>query len=133
MKYSASCHCKKINIEVEAPERLTVQECNCSICRKTGHLHLIVPRSHLQILSGAESTTLYQFNTKVARHYFCRHCGVKVFYVPRSNPQGYSVNARCLEPVPDMTVETFDGRNWEDNAHTLSHLTPDPDATDNKP
>jgi hypothetical protein len=99
-----------VAFEVEAPARLTVSECNCSICRMTGFLHLIVPRSRFRLLRGAESLSTYTFNTGVAQHLFCRQCGVKSFYVPRSNPDGYSVNLRCLDQstVEHVSIEPFD-------------------------
>jgi hypothetical protein len=110
---------------VDAPGDLEVNECNCSICRLTGFLHLIVRKDDFRLVSGQDDLSTYQFNTGVARHFFCAVCGVKSFYIPRSNPDGYSVNARCLDPgtVTSMTIETFDGRNWEAHAHTLRHLT----------
>ena len=91
----------------------------------TGHLHLIVRKENFTLLCGQDDIQNYQFNTGVAEHYFCRVCGVKSFYIPRSNPEGYSVNARCLDPdsVKSLSVDTFDGRNWEEHAHTLRHLT----------
>ncbi len=91
----------------------------------TGHLHLIVHKENFTLLCGQDDISNYQFNTGVAEHYFCRVCGVKSFYIPRSNPEGYSVNARCLDPdsVKSFSVDTFDGRNWEEHAHTLRHLT----------
>ena len=95
--HRGGCHCGAVAFEVDAPARLTVSECNCSICRMTGYLHLIVPRTRFRLLRGAESLVEYRFHTGTARHLFCRHCGVKSFYVPRSNPDGYSVNLRCLE------------------------------------
>ena len=90
-------------------------ECNCSICSRTGYLHLIVPQSHFHLLSGSDTLTTYQFNTGTARHLFCAVCGIKSFYVPRSHPDGISVNARCLEPgtVTAMQLQAVDGRNWE--------------------
>jgi hypothetical protein len=105
-----SCHCGAVRFEVDAPARLTALECNCSICRMTGFLHLIVPRSRFRLLSGAESLHEYRFATGAARHLFCETCGVKSFYVPRSNPDGYSVNARCLElaTVQAVDIEPFD-------------------------
>jgi hypothetical protein len=98
-----------------APAHLEVSECNCSICSKAGYLHLIVPKSRFRLLSGAESLSTYRFNTGTAQHLFCSHCGIKSFYVPRSHPDGFSVNARCLDEgtVEGMTVRQFDGRNWE--------------------
>jgi len=123
--HKGGCHCGRIRFEVEAPGDLEVNECNCSICRLTGFLHLIVRKDDFRLVSGQDDLSTYQFNTGVARHFFCAVCGVKSFYIPRSNPDGYSVNARCLDPgtVTSMTIETFDGRNWEAHAHTLRHLT----------
>ena len=100
-------------------------ECNCSICRRTGYLHLIVPRSAFRLVKGEDALTTYTFNTGTAKHRFCRVCGIKSFYVPRSNPDGFSVNARCLETgtITTLVVEPFDGRNWEDSAGVLRHLS----------
>ncbi|HET9579637.1 MAG TPA: GFA family protein [Usitatibacter sp.] len=124
MVYRGSCHCGAVAFEVEAPERLVCQRCNCSICTKSGFLHLIVPRSRFRLLRGEESLATYTFNTGVAKHTFCRTCGMKPFYVPRSNPDGIDVNVNCLDPVPgDVVVEPFDGRNWEANAPSLAHLS----------
>jgi hypothetical protein len=98
-----------------APAQLEVSECNCSICGKTGYLHLMVPRSRFKLLSGEDGLTTYQFNTGTAKHLFCSVCGIKSYYVPRSHPDGYSVNARCLDEgtVTGMSVRQIDGKNWE--------------------
>jgi hypothetical protein len=111
--HRGSCHCGAVAFEVEAPARLTVSDCNCSICRMSGYQHLIVPRARFRLLKGADGLTEYRFNTGTARHLFCRHCGVKSFYVPRSNPDGYSINVRCLDPatIEHIEVELFDDRN----------------------
>jgi hypothetical protein len=124
MIYDGSCHCGAVRFEVEAPEKVTAQNCNCSICSKSGFLHLIVPKSKFKLLSGEDNLTTYTFNTGVAQHKFCKVCGVKSFYIPRSNPDGYDVNVRCLEPEPkEIFIEKFDGRNWEMNAGRLKHLS----------
>jgi hypothetical protein len=113
--HRGGCHCGRVRFEVSAPAALTLAECNCSICSKTGYLHLIVPKSRFRLVQGEESITTYTFNTGVAKHFFCKVCGIKSFYVPRSDPDGISVNARCLDPgtVTGMEVRPFDGRNWE--------------------
>jgi hypothetical protein len=113
--HHGTCHCGAVAFEVDAPAELVALECNCSICRMTGFLHLIVPRSRFRLLQGAQDLTEYQFNTRSARHLFCRHCGVKSFYVPRSNPDGYSVNVRCLEraTVAAVRVQLFDDEHRE--------------------
>ena len=122
MIYQGSCHCKAVTFEVEAEAVLQVDECNCSICSKSGFLHLITPRSKFTLLSGESQLETYTFNTGVAKHTFCKVCGVKPFYVPRSNPDGISVNARCLDTQPlAMEVSGFDGGNWEKHAHKLAH------------
>jgi hypothetical protein len=113
--HSGGCHCGRVRYEVLAPSRIEVSECNCSICSKAGYLHLIVPADRFRLLSGADALTTYTFNTGTAKHLFCSVCGVKSFYVPRSHPDGFSVNARCLDPgsVEHMGVMQTDGRNWE--------------------
>jgi hypothetical protein len=123
--HSGGCHCGEVAFEVVAPAELRVQECNCSVCRMTGFLHLIVPASRFRLLKGEASLTTYTFNTGTARHLFCRRCGVKSFYVPRSNPDGFSVNARCLDhaTIARLDVEPFDGQNWEDSAGSLRELS----------
>src|SRR5476649_1447835 len=115
IRHSGGCHCGRVRFEVFAPEQPEVWDCNCSICAKVGYLHLIVPASRFKLLSGAEQLTSYQFNTGTAKHLFCAVCGVKSFYVPRSHPDGYSINARCLDAgtVSALRVSAFDGQNWE--------------------
>ena len=123
--HRGGCHCGRVRFEVDAPNDLQVSECNCSICRMSGFLHLIVRKTDFKMLCGEQELTSYRFNTGVAQHLFCRHCGVKSFYIPRSNPDGFSVNARCIDPetVSTISVGAFDGENWEDNADKLRHLT----------
>jgi len=115
IKHSGGCHCRRVRFEVLAPARLEVGECNCSMCSKAGYLHLMVQKERFKLLSGEDALTAYQFNTGTAKHLFCRHCGVKSFYVPRSHPDGFSVNARCLDEgtVTGMTITQIDGKNWE--------------------
>jgi hypothetical protein len=115
IRHTGGCHCGKVRFEVCAPGRLEVMDCNCSICAKTGYLHLAVPKSRFRLLSGQDSLTTYLFNTGTARHLFCSVCGIKSFYVPRSHPDGFSVNVRCLDPgtVTGMDVLPVDGANWE--------------------
>lgn len=123
--HKGGCHCGRVRFEVDAPAKPVVQECNCSICAKTGFLHLIVPHSRFRLVSGEDALTTYRFNTGVAKHHFCNHCGIKSWYVPRSHPDGVSVNARCLDSgtVEELVVETFDGRNWERNVSQLLPLS----------
>lgn len=115
IKHSGGCHCGRVRFEARAPARIRVNECNCSICSKSGYLHLVVPKERFTLLSGEEVLTTYTFNTGRAKHLFCSICGIKSFYLPRSHPDGVSINARCLDEgtVEDMTIGHTDGRNWE--------------------
>jgi len=113
--HTGGCHCGKVRFEVIAPEVLEVEECNCSMCGKSGYLHLIVPADRFRLLTGADALTTYTFNTGTARHLFCSVCGIKSFYVPRSHPDGFSVNARCIDSqtVKRVHIREFNGREWE--------------------
>ena len=123
--HSGGCHCRRVRFEVDAPAAIEVLDCNCSMCRMTGFLHLIVPAARFRLLHGDDALTEYRFNTGTARHLFCRHCGVKAFYVPRSHPDGWSVNARCLDAgtVTAMTVTPFDDSNRDAATAAIAHLS----------
>ena len=115
IQHQGGCHCGRVHFEVLAPAVINVSECNCSICSKSGYLGMIVPRDRFTLKSGEECLIEYTFDSGEAKHLFCRYCGVKSFYVPRSHPDGVSVNARCLDPgtVEKMNIKQFDGQNWE--------------------
>jgi len=113
--HRGGCHCGRVRFEVTAPAELAVSDCNCSICTKSGYLHLIVPAERFVLLQGREHLHTYTFNTGVAKHHFCSHCGVKSFYIPRSHPDGVSVNARCIDAgtIASLSVIPYDGRDWD--------------------
>ena len=122
---SGGCHCQAVRYRAKIADDLVAQRCNCSMCAACGFVHLIVPAAHFELLSGHDVLQEYRFNTGVARHLFCGTCGIKAFYVPRSNPDGYSLNLHCVDNYADLdiAIEDFDGQNWEDNAATLRHLS----------
>ena len=123
--HTGSCHCGDVRFEVDAPAEIEALDCNCSICSKTGFLHLIVPKARFRLLTDPGRLSLYTFNTLVAKHYFCRRCGIKAYYIPRSNPDGVDVNVRCLDAatITKLSVAPFDGRNWEASGAALAHLS----------
>jgi hypothetical protein len=125
--HPGGCHCGAVRFEAAFDEPALAQACNCSMCEKVGFIHLIVPESRFRLLSGGDTLTSYRFNTGVAEHLFCSVCGVKSFYRPRSNPDGWSVNARCLDEAEglDIRIEPFDGKNWEAHGASLAHLSRD--------
>ena len=123
--HASGCHCGAVRFEALLPQVLEVDDCNCSMCARTGFLHIIVPAARFRITAGQDQITTYTFNTGVAKHLFCSVCGVKSFYVPRSNPDGYSVNYRCLDDQSafrEVRIINFDGKgNWEGQAYALAH------------
>lgn len=120
MQYEGGCHCGRVRFRVTVASRRAV-DCNCSICRKKGFLHLIVPPEQFELVQGADALTTYTFNTGVAKHAFCATCGIHAFYRPRSHPGWYDVNLRCLDEdcLADFEVTPFDGRNWEQSVAEL--------------
>ena len=123
--HRGGCHCRRVRFEVDAPAALEALDCNCSICRMTGFQHLIVPATRFRLLSGADVLTEYTFNTGAARHRFCRVCGIKSFYIPRSHPDGVDVNVRCLDPgtVTSLSVTAFDDGDREAATVAIAHLS----------
>ena len=121
MKIEGGCHCKAVRFAAEVPWAVEALDCNCSICAMTGFRHLIVSHKAFTLESGAEALTSYRFGTGLAEHLFCRHCGVKSFYQPRSHPMAWSVNVNALDDPAALTIEArrFDGRNWERAARDL--------------
>jgi hypothetical protein len=126
--HHGACHCGRVRFEVEA--RLDhVVECNCSICHARGVLWHGVRADRLRIVAGEDQLTLYQFGTRTARHWFCRHCGVHPFARPRLAPQHWVANVRCLAGVDlrALPVVSFDGRHWEAAARDfLAHAAARP-------
>jgi hypothetical protein len=108
-------HCGRVRFEVRAAAAIEVADCNCSICSMAGFLHLIVPADRFRLLRGADSLSEYRFNTGTARHLICAVCAIKSYYVPRSHPDGFSINARCLDAgtVIAMRLSATDRRHWE--------------------
>ena len=125
------CHCGAVRYEVDAPADIEAIDCNCSLCAMTGFLHLIVPASGFRLLSDPQAMIEYRFGTGTARHFFCATCGIKSWYVPRSNPDGFDVNVRCLDPATIASIRStpFDGRgDWEGQAASIAHLSAEPTA-----
>ncbi len=97
VEYHGSCHCQGVKFTVKAPRHLVVWNCNCSICFMKKNWHFIVPASNFENTHGKELLTEYRFNTKTAKHMFCKVCGVQAYYVPRSNPDGVAVTLACVD------------------------------------
>jgi len=121
--YHGSCHCGRVKFKLTTVIDKVVS-CNCSICTKKGILHHRVSPEQFSLVEGKQLLSLYQFDTKEAKHYFCSACGIHPFCNPRSAPGMYSINVRCLD---DFDLETenheiinFDGRNWDEAVNKLN-------------
>ena len=123
--HRGGCHCGRVRFEVDAPAVIEALDCNCTICRMSGYLHLIVPATRFRLLAGADALTEYTFNTGTAKHRFCAHCGIKSFYVPRSNPDGFDVNVRCLDSatIERIDVDVFDDARRDESEAAIAHLS----------
>lgn len=115
-RFEGGCHCGAVRFQVDVEDMLAF-DCNCSMCAKMGYRHVIVPPERFAILKGQDAISVYTFNTHVAKHMFCKTCGVHPFYRPRSHPDKWDVNALCLDggAAAGFRVEPFDGQNWEKN------------------
>jgi len=125
VQHSGGCHCGTIRFEFEAPEMMSLTLCNCSICDKTGFQHVFLPHSDLTFLSGKDQLQTYTFGSHIAKHTFCSTCGIKPLYQPRSHPDKYSVNLRCIDAGTLTIFETidFDGQNWDKSISDLQKKT----------
>ena len=123
--HRGGCHCGRVRFEVDAPADIAALDCNCSICRMSGFLHLIVPATRFRLLSGADALGEYTFNTGAAKHRFCRYCGIKSFYIPRSHPDGVDVNVRCLDAgsVAGIDITAFDDADRDAATAAIAYLS----------
>lgn len=113
---TGSCHCGAVRFRLSVPApNVELLDCNCSMCARTGFQHLIVPHLDFELVSGKDALASYRFGTCAAEHLFCKVCGIKSFDQPRSHPEAWSVNFRCLDEGHGLTptIRAFDGRNWE--------------------
>jgi hypothetical protein len=114
MMIEGGCHCGLVRFEASVPDGpLEVLDCDCSICAMTGYQHLIVPETKFRLVEGQRDTSTYRFGSGKARHIFCKQCGIKSFYRPRSHPDGISINLRCVDDgqALDVTMVPFAGHD----------------------
>lgn len=117
-KVTGGCHCGAVRFEALADPEPEMLRCNCSICSKTGYLHLFIPHERFTLLSGEDNLVSYRFGSREAEHLFCMTCGIKSFYQPRSHPEAWSVHFACLDTPHGLrpSIKDFDGRNWDKSA-----------------
>jgi len=115
---TGGCHCGAVRFEALSEAEPELLNCNCSICSATGYLHLFIPHDRFKLLEGETNLTSYRFGSGEAEHLFCKTCGIKSFYQPRSHPSCWSIHLACLDDASALSpqVTEFDGRNWETSA-----------------
>ena len=98
-KKKLSCHCGAVEGQVEIPETgfKKIMRCNCSICKRKGAIMAMVNNEDFKIIKGKEFLKLYQFHSKVAKHYFCSICGIYTHHNPRINPAMTGFNLGCID------------------------------------
>ena len=123
LNLKGGCHCKKVRFVIEGNNSIEVLKCNCSICSLTSYLHYIIPKSKFRLIKGKKHLSTYKFNKNIAEHYFCKTCGIKSFYIPRSHPNYFSVNARCFDEgtIKKVKITKFNGKNWEKNIDNIKN------------
>ena len=111
-EYLGGCHCGAIKFKFSSEESIEIWKCNCSICKMSDYEHLFINHKDFKIIKGNNQLSEYSFGTKQAKHLFCKSCGMKSFYQPRSHPDSYSVNLKCVDKPPKvMNIVNFDGEN----------------------
>lgn len=121
IEVKGGCHCQAVRFAAQLPDPpVAALDCNCSICRMTGFVHIMVPHRDFVLESGREALGSYRFGTGAAEHLFCGRCGIKSFYQPRSHPDSWSVNASCLDEHVELIVDFFDGQHWEEAVAALN-------------
>ena len=122
-KFIGGCHCKKVLFHFISPTIVKIIECNCSICKPNRYLHLIIPHDDFKLISDKKNIYNYQFGTKKAKHFFCKFCGIKSFYQPRSHKKAYSINYNAIVNPPRISqIIKFDGNNFEKNINDIKFI-----------
>lgn len=129
--YRASCHCGRVAVEAGLDLTQPSYRCNCSVCRRNRFWPAIAVPDHFRIVAGENELTRYVFGTGKNHHYFCKHCGIRVFGVGNETPIGkmYGINIGCLEGVTDeelsaIPITYVDGAHdrWDSAPEFFRHL-----------
>ena len=111
-EYFGGCHCRAIKFKFISNGSIEIWKCNCSMCKILDYEHLFIRHDNFKIIEGKSLITEHSFGTKQAKHLFCKKCGIKSFYQPRSHPDSFSINLKCvLKPPKISNVVHFDGKN----------------------
>ena len=113
--YQGSCHCGAVRFHYDGEEINSALRCNCSICARKGALMSAeaIPRENLRIQVDGDNLGLYQFDSKIAKHYFCKTCGIYTHNEMFRMPGHMRVNLGCIDELDtsDLDVTVFDGKN----------------------
>ena len=104
MKYNVSCHCGKVKLLIETDLKI-LKQCNCSICKRKNAKMNILPKDAIISISGEENLSTYQFGTNLAKHYFCKKCGIYTHHQRKSDPNGIGVNIGCIDDIDSFQYD----------------------------
>ncbi len=108
------CHCGLVEAEIGVVETSKLLRCNCSICKRKGAIMSLVKNEEFKIVKGKNKLKLYQFHSKVAKHFFCSNCGIYTHHNPRSFPNMTGFNLGCVDEIDTFQItdiEVIDGQN----------------------
>ena len=119
-EYTGSCHCGGVKFKFKSDEDVEIWNCNCSICDMINYQHLFVKHELFELITGDDLLSEYNFESGSAKHFFCKRCGIKSFYQPRSHPKMYSINFKCVDDPPKIKeIIYFDGVNFEESIKNI--------------
>ena len=119
-EYTGGCHCGGVKYKFKSDQSVEIWNCNCSICDMINYQHLFVKHELFELISGDDLLLEYKFESGSAKHFFCKRCGIKSFYQPRSHPEMYSINLKCVDDPPEIKeVIYFDGINFEESIKNI--------------
>ena len=105
MLYKVSCHCGSVQLKVESDMSI-VKQCNCSLCKRKNAKMNILPKDSIKSILGEENLSLYQFGTNIAKHYFCKKCGIYTHHFRKSDPNGIGINIGCIDEIDSFSIES---------------------------
>ena len=105
MKYKLSCHCGLVELLIET-DLSTIKQCNCSICKRKYAKMNILPKESIKSIKGENNLSIYQFGTNIAKHYFCKKCGIYTHHQRKSDPNGIGINLGCIDELDVFAIQS---------------------------
>ena len=105
MEYKVKCHCGAVELDIETDLSI-VKQCNCSMCKRKNAKMNILPKESIKVINGKENLSMYQFGTNIAKHFFCKKCGIYTHHFRKSDPNGIAVNIGCIDEIDSFSINS---------------------------